>query len=34
MRMFAAGLVKDAAMVRFVENMRRRLRQEREEKHP
>ena len=33
-RRFAAGLAKDAAKVRFVENMRRRLGQEREEKHP
>ena len=32
-RRFAAGLAKDAAKVRFVENMRRRLGQEREEKH-
>jgi hypothetical protein len=33
-RRFATGLEKDAAKVRFVENMRRRLGQEREEKHP
>jgi hypothetical protein len=32
-RRFAAGLAKDAAKVRFVGNMRRRLGQEREEKH-
>ena len=33
-RRFGAGLAKDAAKVRFVENMRRRLGQKREEKHP
>jgi hypothetical protein len=33
-RKLAAGLAKDATKVRFVENMRRRLGQEREEKHP
>jgi hypothetical protein len=33
-RRFAAGLAKDAAKVRFVQIMRRRLGQEREEKHP
>jgi hypothetical protein len=32
-RRFAAGLAKDADKVRFVENMRRRLGQEREDKH-
>jgi hypothetical protein len=33
-RRFAARLAKDAAKVWFVENMRRRLGQDREEKHP
>jgi hypothetical protein len=33
-RRFAAGLAKDTGKVRFLQNIRRRLGQDREEKHP